>query len=251
MDAFSSTRQTTNEADDQPEPNAPTESSSDVDPEPLPGADAEVAGTSSARCPVAIARSRNWLLTALDESVRTEEATLGRELDDAIGGLQRWREEQARRFEEMHRQASAELPVAPSAETEASKNSPPSCRSRARRIGSPNENACVPSRSTAATTVAARPAHKPAEPRPTAAERVALAEAAMLQQERVEEHPPDSSAGEMSSVWSSGLDECLRDMAEMERKADALREHASNLSALLAKLDVVEPREPPREKAPA
>ena len=63
MDAFS-TRQTTNEADDQPEPNAPTESSSDVDPEPLPGADAEVAGTSSARCPVAIARatgcSRHW-----------------------------------------------------------------------------------------------------------------------------------------------------------------------------------------------
>ena len=48
----------------------------------------------------------------------------------------------------------------------------------------------------------------------------------------------------MSSVWSSGLDECLRDMAEMERKADALREHASNLSALLAKLDVVEQREP-------
>jgi hypothetical protein len=92
--------------------------------------------------------------------------------------------------------------------------------------------------------VAARPAHKPAEPRPTAAERVALAEAAMLQHERVKEHPPDSSAGEMSSVWSSGLDECLRDMAEMERKADALREHASNLSALLAKLDVVEQREP-------
>ena len=239
MDALSTLA---NEAEDELESNAPTESSSDVDPEPLPGADAEAAGTSSARCPVAIARSRNWLLTALDESVRTEEATLGRELDDAIGGLQRWREEQARRFEEMHRQASAELPVAPSAETEASKNSPPRCRSRARRIGSPNENVYVPSRSTTAATVAAPPAHMPAEPRPTAAERVALAEAAMLQQERVEEHPPDSSTGEMSSVWSSGLDECLRDMAEMERKAGTLREHASNLSALLAKLDVVEQR---------
>ena len=212
------------------------------------------------RCPTAIARSRNWLLTALDESVHADEVSLDRELDDAIGDLRRWREEQARRVEEMQKAALAEFPAsAPAPAAVEADSSPARCRPRApRRAATPDENACDDPRGMRAAPAAR--AHPPAPPRATASERVALAQQEQeLQrlQEVADSAPwllsqPDMPIGLPAADpharvgWPGGMQDCWREEAEMERNADALLDYSSNLEKVLAKMHALEaPRNPP------
>lgn len=183
----------------------------------------------AARCPTAIARSRNWLLTSLDESLVAEEQSLDRDLDDAIGGLRQWREEQAHRFEEMRRAALAELPQAPAAApacTSPKGNSEePSSGHRLQPRGStPDENlfcaAAVP-----------RPRTRAEPPlQPSASQRVAERLASTAQE------PTVVASWTPPSVQVDDVD----DFSDLERTADVLREYSSGLDQVLARLHALE-----------
>ena len=212
----------------------------------------------SARNPTQIVRARNWLTTDLDETVRTDELSLERDLDEAIGSVQQWREVQARRLEDMRAAALAELPAAsapppPSASAAvaaapsdaAARPKPNVARGRARPLGArpyadhADENACGGGGSSgdAATSGAERPQAPPpsSAPKSSAAERVALAEQSFAENLVEAAAPPPLPAAELERLLKAEAE-----AAEMERVSTELMEYSSGLGHLLKKLQILE-----------
>ena len=212
-----------------------------------PVADPPSSAEPHSRCPTQIARSRNWLSSALDESVRAEESSLDRDLEHAIGDLKQWREQQARRVEmEMQRieqlHASAPSPssadgidAAISQRDERVSNQPVAAMHP--QASCVDENACVRDDGSCA----------PSMLRPTPETHVAAARGARLSaSERVERaiasEPLDmeSLPSESNPLVEAQHESLLKADAELQRVGVDLLQRASDLDLVLARMHALE-----------
>ena len=195
---------------------------------------------SHARRPTQIARSRNWLSSALDDDLRAEEVTLGRELDDAIGNVRQWREVQALRFEEMRKEALASMPP-PTAEV-ASRASPtsrvPASVSRQlRHVDGVDENAFAqqPPLEVRCNGLAASSTNTSSIDEHSQAECDRLA--------RIERRLEAATLSTVPLPESRATDEdedLLQADAAMEQLSSDLMDYSTNLQAVLSKLHALE-----------
>ena len=196
------------------------------------------------RCPTQVARSRNWLTTSLDDSVRSDALALDRELEDALSSLKRWREDQTRQFEASRSAALCELqhqrPAGVEEQTtSAAARGVPRSRTRPEGVDAyADENAREPRQRQHLT-----PHRGSAEwqgERPTAAERVALAEQSFLDNES------EASIAEthvLNARMTSEMEKLVQaeaEMAEMDRMSSELVAYSSGLHDLLAKMHALE-----------
>lgn len=210
--------------------------------ETLEAADQE----SRSRCPTAIVRSRNWLLTSLDEHVRSDEASLDRDLDDAIGSVRQWRTDQARRLETMRKDMLSELSSAahPASSEAAGDDSLPSrCIphqrpkvQQKRRPESPDENVCdsaAPGCGSSRVEPTATRVPQPTEfSRTEHAVRLGRLDQSADGYTLPTVRPPEVVGRELGI----DLEAWLREDEEMERRASELLTYSSNLDQVISSL---------------